>query len=392
MTSTDDCIRLIEDLVAFPTVSRDPNKDLISYVVDYLAGEGVSSDLIWNDTKTKANLWATIGPADCPGVILSGHSDVVPVDGQAWSSDPFRVRRADGRLYGRGTCDMKGFIGIVLALVPELVKSPLKTPIHIAISYDEELGCTGVRSLVDRIAKMPVQPKLCIAGEPTMMQLVTGHKSGTVYKAVVQGTAAHSSLAPQAVNAIEFAAELVREITAIARELAETGDRDPAYDVQHSTLAVNKIEGGSAFNIIPEHCEIVMDMRALPALDTEAVIDRIEGYCREVLEPKMRAVAAETGITLEKIVDYPGLAVAANHPALTFMKRLLQKNDETKVAFGTEAGTFNALGGVVSVVCGPGSIEQAHKADEFLALTEIGRCLAFLQRLTQALEMEEIRW
>ena len=392
MPETGASIAIIGDLVGFPTVSRDPNRDLLAYVEAYLARHGVVSDILWNNERTKGNLWATIGPADKRGVILSGHSDVVPVDGQGWTSDPFALRIEAGRLYGLGACDMKGFLGILLALVPELTARDLKAPLHIAISYDEELGCTGVRSLVERLARMAVKPGLCIVGEPTSMQLVTGHKGGAMHQITVTGTAAHSSLAPSAVNAIEHGAELIAFIYGLARELRDKGASDEAFDVPHSTLSVNTIAGGAALNIIPEHCAFTVDLRALAALDMAGLIARIDDHAQNVVLPRMRAVSSNTGIERDELVTFPGLDLALDHPAVTFMKHLLGRNDHSKVAFGTEAGLFSATAGIVSLVCGPGSIEQAHKPDEFLAVSEVEKCQAFLRRLVAALERDELPW
>jgi acetylornithine deacetylase len=392
MASIRESIPLIGDLVAFPTVSRDSNKALLAYVEAYLARHGVSSEIIWNDDRSKGNLWATIGPPDRPGVILSGHSDVVPVDDQNWTSDPFKMRQEDHRLYGRGTCDMKGFVGIVLAFVPEMCRRDLKVPVHIALSYDEELGCTGVLSLIDRVRLLPVKPALCIVGEPTSMQLVLGHKSGTEHVVTVKGTASHSSLAPRAVNAIAYAAELITFIHELGREFAEIGDQDPLYEIPHSTISVTTIAGGTAFNIIPERCVFGVDMRALSTLDVPAVIGRIETFAKDVLLPRMQAVAPETTIVIREMVAYAGLDLAVDHPAVTFMKHLLGRNDHRKVAYGTEAGAFSTRGGIVSVVCGPGSIEQAHKADEFLAVSEVERCQVFLARLIDRLSAAGLPW
>ena len=392
MPSVDESIALIRDLIAFPTVSRDPNKALLAYVETYLARHGVRSEIIWNDDRSKGNLWATIGPPDRSGVILSGHSDVVPVDDQSWTSDPFRLRECDGRLYGRGACDMKGFVGIVLAFVPELCRRDLKVPVHIAISYDEELGCTGVLSLVDRLRELPVKPALCIVGEPTSMRLVLGHKSGTEHIVTVKGTAAHSSLAPRAVNAIEYAAELITFIHEIGREISEAGEQDPLYEIPHSTISVTVINGGTAFNIIPERCVFGVDMRALPSLDVPAVIGRIDDFARRTLLPRMQAVAPETSISITKEVEYAGLELGPDHPAVGFLKHLLGRNDHAKVAYGTEAGAFSTRGEIVSVVCGPGSIEQAHKADEFLAVSEVERCHIFLERLANRLSADHLPW
>lgn len=387
-----DCIAAINDLIGFPTVSRDPNRGLLSYVEAYLARHGVACDVLWNEDSTKGNLWATIGPADLPGVILSGHSDVVPVDGQVWTSDPFVARLADERIYGRGACDMKGFIGIVLAVVPDLVARDLKAPIHIAISYDEEFGCTGVRSLIDRIAVMETKPALCIVGEPTSMQVVLGHKGGGMYRATVTGRSAHSSLAPAAVNAIEYAAELIAFVRSLSAEQTHAGPYDHAYDVTHSTLSVTTISGGTAVNIIPDSCEFCFDIRSLPEVDARTLIERIRSYSETSILSRMRAIAPEAEIRIEPIVEFVGLSTDADHPAVALIKHLTGRNDHAKVAYGTEAGLFSSFAGVVSVVCGPGSIVQAHKPDEYIDISQIDRCRAFLLRLAEQLESSGLPW
>lgn len=392
MTTRADSIALIRDLIAFPTVSRDPNRDLLAYVEAYLDRHGVASDILWNADRSKGNLWATIGPADVPGVILSGHSDVVPVDGQAWTSDPFTLREADARVYGRGACDMKGFVGIVLAAVPDLVRRKLKVPVHIAISYDEEFGCTGVVSLIERIAALKIKPALCIVGEPTSMQVVIGHKGGGMFRIAVTGRAGHSSLAPQAVNAVEYAAEMIAFIKGLSQECRHHGPHDHGYDVAHSTLSVTTITGGTALNIIPNSCEIGFDIRSLPEVDADALVRRIRHHAETELLPRMRSTAPEADIKVERIVEFVALGTAAEHPAVTFVKRLVGRNDHAKVAYGTEAGLFSTRAGVPSVVCGPGSIEQAHKPDEFLALAEIDRCLVMIDKLTDELETHGLPW
>ncbi|MGE3875364.1 MAG: acetylornithine deacetylase [Parvibaculaceae bacterium] len=392
MTTRADCIALIRDLIAFPTVSRDGNRDLLAYVETHLRRHGVASDILWNGDGSKGNLWATIGPVDVPGVILSGHSDVVPVDGQDWTSDPFALREAGGRIYGRGACDMKGFVGIVLATVPDLVCRDLKAPVHIAISYDEELGCTGVVSLVDRIAGLAVKPALCIVGEPTSMQVVIGHKGGGMYRIAVTGRSAHSSLAPHAVNAVEYAADMVAFIRELSQESCRHGPHDHGYDVGHSTLSVTTIAGGTALNIIPNACEIGFDIRSLPEVDANALVERIRRHAETELLPRMRALAPEAGIVVEPVVEFVALGTAPEHPAVTFVKRLVGRNDHAKVAYGTEAGLFSNRAGVPSVVCGPGSIEQAHKPDEYLAVSEIDRCLAMIGRLASELTADGLPW
>lgn len=387
-----DCIAAINDLIEFPTVSRDPNRDFLFHVEAYLKRYGIACDILWNEDGTKGNLWATIGPAELPGVILSGHSDVVPVDGQIWASNPFVMGETSDRIYGRGTCDMKGFIGIVLASVPNLVQRTLRAPIHIAISYDEELGCTGVRSLVDRIAGMPVKPALCIVGEPTSMQVVIGHKGGGMYRGLVTGSNAHSSLAPTAVNAIEYAAELIAFIKGISGEHSHAGPHDHGYDITHSTLSVTTISGGTALNIIPNNCEFGFDIRSLPEVDTHALVARIRHHVETVILPRMRAVSAEADIVIEPIIEFVGLSTSVDHPAVTFVKRLVGRNDYAKVAYGTEAGLFSNRAGVVSIVCGPGSIAQAHKPDEYLEISEIERCRIFIDRLATQLEQFGLPW
>lgn len=383
---TAKSVALIRELIGFPTVSRDPNRELLLYVEAYLKSHGVASDILWAPGGEKGNLWATIGPPDARGVILSGHSDVVPTEGQDWTGDPFKMWERNGKLYGRGTCDMKGFLGIVLAAVPEMVKRKLKAPVHIAISFDEELGCLGVRSLVERLAGMPLKPALCIVGEPTLMQVIIGHKGGRSYRAKITGRPAHSSLAPRAVSAIEAGAELVMFLKGIAKEWAENGPFDGDFDLSHSTLSVGMIDGGTAINIVPEHCNVTFEFRHLANVDAEAVTRRIMAYCNNTLLPPMRAIAPEANITFEPLYEYPGLDIAAEHPAVTFVKQLVGRNDHAKVAYGTEAGLFQGKAGVASVVCGPGSIGEAHKADEFLALSEVEACQTMLTRLLDRLE------
>ena len=392
MSTRDARLRLIGELIALPTVSRDSNVGLLTHVEAWLARHGVASEIFWNTDRSKGNLWATIGPADVPGVILSGHSDVVPVDGQIWASDPFEMNARQDRIYGRGVCDMKGFIGIVLAAVPELVNRRLKAPIHIAISYDEELGCTGVTSLIDHVARLETKPGLCIVGEPTRMQVVIGHKGGGMFRVTVKGTSAHSSLAPSAVNAIEYAAELIAFIRQLSADQCEHGPHDHGYDVAHTTLSTTTIEGGTALNIIPNSCVFGFDIRALPEVETGGLIAAIRDHADAVMLPRMRRVAPEADIVIEPVVELVGLSTPAEHPAVTFVKRLSGRNDHAKVAYGTEAGLFSTSAGVPSVVCGPGSIEQAHKPDEFLEISEVDRCGDFLDRLFDTLEAAPPPW
>jgi acetylornithine deacetylase len=378
---TGSSIDLIRKLIGFDTTSRESNLALIDFVRDYLEKHGIESELFWNEQRSKANLWATIGPADRPGVVLSGHTDVVPVDGQVWTGDPFAVREGEDKLYGRGTCDMKSFIAIALARVPQIVERGLPAPVHFALSYDEEVGCNGVRSLVAAVAARKPKPALCIVGEPTEMQVIVGHKGGRGYKVHVAGKEAHSSLAPQAVNAIQYAGELIAFIAGVARDLAEQGPQDALFDVPHTTISTGLVEGGTAMNIVPKDCRFVFEYRYLPGVDPESIIGRIQDHARDRLEPRMRKVAADTGIRFDPAYEYPALDMSPDHPGIAFVKSLAGRNDHGKVAFGTEGGLFQTLAGVPTVVCGPGSIRQAHKPDEFIALEQVARCEGFLDRL-----------
>jgi acetylornithine deacetylase len=380
MSGTPRSQSLLRDLVGFDTTSRNPNRPLIEYVRDYLKQFGVEAELIWNNEGTKANLWATIGPADRPGIILSGHTDVVPVDDQDWSSEPFSLRQADGRLYGRGTADMKGFIAAVLAMVPAMLSEPLVRPFHMALSYDEEIGCTGVTSLIERIRSRSVPAEMCLVGEPTEMLPVVGHKGGRAYKATVTGKEAHSSLAPRAVNAVEYAAELIAYLTGIAKDMADRGPRDEAYDVVHGTLQTCLVHGGTAVNVVPGRCEFAFEFRHLAETDPESIMSKVKEFVENRLQPRMHAVEADTGIMFEPIYSYPALATPRDAAAVQFVKQLVNRNDDGKVAFGTEGGLFSNIG-IPTVVCGPGSIVQAHKPDEYIAIEQLSLCEAFLERL-----------
>ncbi|UOM37241.1 acetylornithine deacetylase [Acuticoccus sp. I52.16.1] len=389
---SSDSIGIIGDLVAFPTVSRDPNRSLLEYVTRHLDRHGVASEILWNEDRTKGNLWATIGPRDVPGVILSGHSDVVPVDGQAWSGDPFVMRREGDRLYGRGTADMKGFIGTVLAAVPDLAARDLAAPIHIAVSYDEEVGCTGVASLVERLAGLAVRPGLCIVGEPTQMAVKTGHKCAGMYTITVTGLSAHSARAPTAVNAIAYAARLIAFIEDLARDAAQTGPTDPAYEIPQATLSVNTIRGGTALNIVPAECVFQLDIRALTDDALAGLMNRIHAFVDTGLVPRMRAIDPACGIEIEEVVHVRGLATDPNHPAVGFVSSLLPQAPLGKVDFGTEAGAFSLGAGIVSLVCGPGSMAQGHTPDEYIEVEQIRRSEAMLGRLADRLEAAPLPW
>jgi acetylornithine deacetylase len=377
MTPTE---RILRELVAFNTTSRRSNLDLIAYVQDYLDRHGVSSRLVMDETGQKANLWATIGPEADGGIVLSGHTDCVPVDDQDWSSDPFILTERGGRLYGRGACDMKGFLASVLAAVPNFVTQPLARPIHLAFSHDEEIGCVGVRSLLTDLAAQGPRPAFCLVGEPTSMQVVTGHKGGRSYRCHLGGLAVHSSLAPQGVNAIEYAAELVLFLRSIGEELA-VGPNDTDYDVTHSTISVGLIDGGSAINIVPSSCEVTFEFRNLAEVDQEEIFRRIEHFAVNGLLPRMRVRHPGAEIRFERIYEYPAHAIAADDPLVTRMKHLVGRNDHSKVAFGTEAGLFVRELGLPTVVCGPGAIAVAHKPDEYVERAQLAACDELLKKL-----------
>lgn len=375
---------LLERLVAFPTVSRDSNLALIGFIRDYLAGHGVASELFLNAEGTKANLFATLGPSDRGGVVLSGHTDVVPVDGQAWTRDPFRLSESEGRLYGRGTADMKGFIASVLAAVPAFLAQPLRLPVHLALSYDEEVGCLGVRSLLDALAQRPNRPRLCLIGEPTELRPVLGHKGKLAMRCQVHGAACHSAYAPQGVNAIEYAARLIGHLGEIGEELARPEHHDPRFDPPYSTVQTGLIEGGRALNIVPAECRFDFEVRALPGFDAQQVATRLDRYAQAELVPRMQAVQPGTGIRFEPLGSYPGLATDAASEAAELVALISGSRDFGTVAFGTEGGLFHEAG-IPTVVCGPGSMDQGHKPDEFVTLAQLEACDAMLLRLAEHL-------
>lgn len=372
---------MLRRLVAFDTTSRNSNLDLIDYVRAYLAGHGVESELVFDNGGTKANLYATIGPKDEGGIILSGHTDVVPVDDQDWDTDPWVVTERHGRLYGRGTCDMKGFVACCLALVPEFLERGLKAPIHLAFSYDEEVGCLGVHSLIAHVIQHHRKPKLCLVGEPTMMQVVDAHKGIRSFVTTVTGLEAHSSQTHVGVNAVMVAANLIGFLGKLAEDLRAEGDATGRFTPPYSTLSVGTIEGGTAVNIIPRHCRFAWEYRSLPGTDAEAPIRRFEDYVRTkvlpALEDKAPGIAEIT--TVPRSVT-PALRPDPGSVAETLAKALAGVNDTLAVSYATEAGIFQ-VHGIPTVVCGPGDILQAHRPNEFVDADQIEACVAFLRKL-----------
>ncbi|MGS7249519.1 acetylornithine deacetylase [Pseudomonas anuradhapurensis] len=375
---------LLARLIGFATVSRDSNLALIGFIRDYLAGLGVESELFHNPEGTKANLFATIGPRDVGGIVLSGHTDVVPVDGQAWTVEPFALSERDGRLYGRGTADMKGFIASVLAAVPALVAQPLRLPVHLAFSYDEEVGCLGVRSLLAALEQRPHKPRLCLIGEPTELKPVLGHKGKLAMRCQVQGAACHSAYAPYGVNAIEYAAKLIGKLGDIGEALALPEHHDARFDPPFSTVQTGVIKGGRALNIVPAECEFDFEVRTLPGFAAQAVADQLQTYAQAELLPRMRKVNAASAIRLQPLSAYPGLATPADSEAARLVALLSGSEAFATVAFGTEGGLFDQAG-IPTVVCGPGSMDQGHKPDEFVSVEQLQGCDAMLSRLVDYL-------
>ncbi|HEX2431437.1 MAG TPA: acetylornithine deacetylase [Aestuariivirgaceae bacterium] len=372
---------LLGQLIAFDTTSRNSNEPLIEFVEDYLGALGVPAVRV-DYQPGKTNLWATIGPDIAGGIVLSGHTDVVPVDGQAWTSDPFSAVERAGKIYGRGTADMKGFLAACLALVPEFLGKPLKRPIHLAFSCDEEVGCTGVRPLIERIVAGDLpRPSAAIIGEPTLMKVVNGHKSTLSFVTEVEGHEAHSSLSHQGVNAIMVAGELISEITAIAGEMRERGDPTGRFDPPYSSVHIGTISGGTARNIVPRCCTFHWETRIIPGQDPDEIPERLDRLA-ETLLPAMQAVSPTTGITTRRKNIVPPLMPVPGSPAEALALQLTGGNDTGAVSYGTEAGLFQ-VAGIPAVICGPGSIEQAHKPDEFVAMSELERCEGFLRRLAE---------
>lgn len=372
---------LLAGLVGFDTVSDRTNLPLIAHIEDYLASFGVTGRRIVDATGQKASLWVTIGPQDKPGIVLSGHTDVVPVEGQAWTRNPFEMVERDGRLYGRGTTDMKGFVAVCLAMVPEMQRAQLATPIHLAISYDEEIGCVGVRPLLEVLSHAPVKPMGCFVGEPTQMELAIGHKGKHGVRATFRGLACHSSIAPLGVNAIEHAATLISEISRRATQLATEGARDELYDIPHTTLLTSIVQGGTALNIVPDRCAIEFEARGLGVEESKAVTDAIVAWTKQTIEPAMQRANPACDIDFEEILEYPALDMPADHAFVSLAKKLSDRNSHIKVAFGTEASLFVSMAGIPAVVIGPGSIEQAHKADEYVELSQLLKCAGFIERV-----------
>ncbi len=375
---------ILADLIAFNTVSALSNLELIEHVENYLDSWGVQSVRVSNDDGTKSNLYATIGSADRAGVVLSGHTDVVPVANQPWDSDPFelvqRTVEGEARLYGRGSADMKGFAAAVLAMVPDFVDADLKTPIHIALSYDEEIGCLGVGRMITSMCEQLTRPQLVIIGEPTSMQIVTAHKGIAGFRTEITGVAAHSSAPHLGVNAITYAAEIIRFLSELAAEKQAQGDPANGFHPPWTTFNVGQIQGGEALNIIPEHCAFNWEFRPLPDEDTAAIKARFDAFIADQIEPRLRAENPAAQIVTRPLAAVPPLHRDDNSPAERLARYLTGANTTHTAAYVAEASHFQASG-IPAVICGPGNIDQAHQANEWIALDQLAQCTAFLQRL-----------
>ncbi|MBL4739884.1 MAG: acetylornithine deacetylase [Sneathiella sp.] len=375
-------IEMIEKLISFDTVSRNSNLDLIDYVADYLAEYGVKSQKIFNDDGTKANLFATVGPDIDGGVVLSGHTDVVPVDGQPWDTDPFTVVEKDGKLFGRGTSDMKSFYAIALALVPEMIAKDIKKPIHFALSYDEEIGCLGSPRMIEEMVTKGLKPRAVIVGEPTMMDIVTAHKGIMGLRTKVTGREAHSSLVEDGVSAVMTATRLVNFIADMMAENRAKADPINAYAPSpgYTTLHVGVIKGGTAMNIISRECEFLWDIRYISEDDPQAFVDRFNHYCETEILPAMREIAPECNIETEVVSATSALGPEINGEAEMLCKVLTGKNDTLSVSYAAEAGQFQDAG-FSTVICGPGSIGIAHQPNEYIELEQVQLSETFIRKL-----------
>lgn len=370
---------ILRDLVAFDTTSVKSNLALIAYVQNYLSSLGIATRLIPDETGCKANLWATIGPDRDGGLVLSGHTDCVPVLGEVWQSDPFTLTERDGKLFGRGSADMKGFVAASLAAVPDLLAMNLSRPVHLALSYDEEIGCIGVRTLLRDLSDRDHKPAMCIVGEPTMMQVVTGHKGGRAYRCHFTGHAVHSSLAPHGQNAIESAAELVVFLKSVAAELSN-GPTDPDFDLVHSTISVGMIEGGTAINIVPSDATVTFEFRNLIEVDQQEIFERIERDVVNRILPEAKLRFPGASAKFEQIYEYPAHDIDADAALVTALKHIVGRNDHSKVAYGAEAGLFLRELGLPTVLCGPGSISVAHRPNEFVERSQLAAADTMLRR------------
>ncbi|AZG84336.1 acetylornithine deacetylase [Pseudomonas syringae] len=379
-------LEILKRLIAFDTVSSEPNMALIEYVRELLASKGIESLIVKDETGKKANLFASTGPRDVPGVLLSGHTDVVPAAGQAWTMPPFQATLRDGRIYGRGTCDMKGFIALAIDAMLDAADMTLMRPLQLALSHDEEIGCVGVRRLLDVLHLAPVRPFLCVVGEPTLMQFAVGHKGKASYRTFCRGQEAHSSLAPRAVNAIHLASDFIAELRKSQKQIEQQGARDEGYDIPYSTVHIGRIDGGKALNIVPNLCTLEFEYRNLPGDNPDALLEQLRERA-EVLVREARQLSGVADIEIEVMNEYPALETHPSVEAVRLLHAFAEPGTQhIKVSYGTEGGLFAGRLNVPVVVCGPGSIEQAHKPDEFIDESQMDAGERFLQSLLGSLK------
>ncbi|MEE4684218.1 acetylornithine deacetylase [Pseudomonas alliivorans] len=383
---TPRALDIFKHLIAFETVSSEPNMALIEYVRDLLATKGIESLIVRDETGKKANLFASTGPREQPGVLLSGHTDVVPAAGQAWTVPPFQATLRDGRIYGRGTCDMKGFIALAIDAMLDAADMTLTRPLQLALSHDEEIGCVGVRRLLDVLHLAPVRPFLCVVGEPTLMQFAVGHKGKSSYRTYCRGQEAHSSLAPRAVNAIHLASDFIAELRESQKQVEQQGVRDDGYDIPYSTVHIGRIDGGKALNIVPNLCTLEFEYRNLPGDDPDQLLEQLRERA-EVLVREARQLSGVAAIDIEIMNEYPALETHPSVEAVRMLHAFAEPGTRhIKVSYGTEGGLFAGRLNVPVVVCGPGSIEQAHKPDEFIEESQMNAGERFLQSLLGSLK------
>jgi acetylornithine deacetylase len=375
---------LLEQLVAFDTTSRNSNLELIGFIRDYLDGLGVPYRISTDAAGQKANLHAIIGPPQPGGLALSGHVDTVPVDGQAWTGDPFTLRRRDGKLFARGSCDMKGFVAACLAAVPDFQARPLIRPLHLFISYDEEVGCGGAKRLIQDLADSGLRPDLCVVGEPSGMKPILAHKGKVNVNVTVRGLTGHSSEPAKGVNAVQAAGEAIAWVAREARRLAAEGPFEDGFEPPHTTIHVGTVEGGTILNIIPERAAFTMEWRPIPGDSPYRHLERMRAWIAETIEPAMKAVHPACGFTYEIALEMPGMALPPDHALATVVKQVAGSNSAGKVAYGTEGGFFENAG-IPTIICGPGDIAQAHQPDEWIAESELATCDGFIRRLVDRL-------
>ena len=376
-----ELLAMVERLIAFPTVSKDSNLGLIEWTRDYLAGLGATSRLTYDATGKKANLFATLGEGSRPGLVLSGHTDVVPVEGQAWDTDPFKATVIGDKLYGRGSADMKGYIATALVMAPQFLASKADAPLHFAFSYDEEVGCIGVRGLIKDLADIGLKTAGCIVGEPTLMQPIIAHKGTHRFRCCITGREAHSSYTTQGVNAIEYAARIIVYIRQMADRLQQLETRDYAFTVPFTTMQTGLIRGGLAANIVPKECEFIFEARTLPGASEHKLFQEVKDFAATLL-PEMQRIEPNAAIQLEMMNTAPGMNMQESDEIVKLATALSRNKPNGAVSYGTEGGLFQAAG-IPTVICGPGDIEQAHRPNEFVSLAQLAQCEAFMQRLLE---------